>query len=468
MNTQPFTAEIVTTEDVRAMHVHPSGDHCVTGGARGSVHVYDIVSNKLHSSVELAHLGHISTLSVSDDEQKMLTSGADEVVRLWKLSDFTLRNDTDKPTAQSEFHFPKMRISHMRFFPFSSNIAVFASLDGFVRCLDLRNGSIFFEKQFGEGVSVISFSPCMEFLLVSTASGKTIALRTSVILGTEYDLEKTSEEPSLCIPPQVDSDPWDSSKDIFVRMALEISQVRGVPKMPARQQRRPKQMELLNHSENESASKTQKQLCLLIPNFTEGRVTAMDASGAFLQWDMSAAAYRKNIQRAKNGFPNHQTDKQTEKAEIQPLQTQMQPINANIDYVCSVGENFLAKRTTKPDAVADSYIPLDKTNAGIDVKEAFKRPITMDAAKQKMHEKRAKQRAVQPPPALPVQKISEEDAADEIPGMIRFDQVENFGEVVTARLRLKSQVQKLREEIFELERVANDLKAQKEMNADCD
>ena len=440
-NTEPHTVEAQAPEDVTALCLMPSATYSLTAGSHGGLAVWDVPSGALRSHTPLMHIGAIATLSVSDDQRRLLTSGADEFVRLWDLEELCRRSGdaANRPKPLAEFLFPKVRITQLRFFPMSPELALCASADGFLRFLRLPTGAIFFEKQFGEALREVGFSPCAQYAIVSTASAKLIAVRVTPV-ETRERIRAHLERP-LTTPYVPPADPFLATADDTVRMALRDSQRAWAHLQESEFISKPPVVQLDGTSAPPGA---------LYADFAHNCVGVLDAAGAVKHWDLRAA-----FERLRGGEDAGCAS--SAECVIHPLQSALPAIAGPIDYACALGSSFIPpkKRQAAPSAPL-----MQKTRKGIDVDEAFSRPITMPAAKQALHEQRARARARVPVPEPPTME-PEDDGFDAIPGMIRLESAGNFGERIGARIELQNAIQKLRDEIFECEKVANELNEQK-------
>ena len=172
-------SESLTKENrggIASLAISPNGNILVSGGWGSSdIDIWEISTGKLRLSIENAHLYNIKSLSISPDEQTLVSGSGDGTIKLWNLETRTL---LEKPFREKTFN--TLTIS-----PDGRTVAS-SSIDGTITVWNLNNpkATLPWDGDSSDVTSLI-FSRDSEFLISGSNNGiiKLWNLETREVIG---------------------------------------------------------------------------------------------------------------------------------------------------------------------------------------------------------------------------------------------------------------------------------------------
>ncbi|KNH07416.1 WD repeat-containing protein [Perkinsela sp. CCAP 1560/4] len=447
-STQPHTIEMAAKEHVSSFFLHPAEDFFILGGKMGGLTLWSIGDCRVLEHWEVLHYGGISSISVSSSHDHILTTGEDDTIRLWAVGDIirTASSESTRPVAVGTFRFPSARMLCAQFLPFARDRAVMTTKDGFIRCINLEDGSIEYEKQFSSHFDHMLFSPCQRYLIVSSGAAQSFALHISDILSSSTKRSRKldfQEEMRLDAPVLFPDEKQHSQVgDIFLSIARGKYLKQKMPEK-GRRTKMPLQVQLVGNHQYSSVGKEispSERFRFIVADVLRSRVCAMDGAGGMVEWAIAPSMTTSN-----------QAELDTSRGVIEATYSNPNFLHHSIDFACVLSDGLRESVSTvggKPESVPN-----------IELDAIVHPPLTMPTAKRKMHEERAarRPRAVSPtrPPAIDrPDELVEQPISDMIPFNTRAD----FEGILASRLKLQNTAQSLRDEILHLEKIATKIR----------
>src|SRR5262249_44641598 len=131
----------------------------VSGGQEGKIRFFNLRDKKVEADVA-AHAGWVWRLTFSSAGDRLLSAGADNIARIWKLG------SRDKPVTLEGHDSEGL----YRLFSPDARFVVTAGKEGIVRFWDSERGQLFYSFKAHDGaVNSVVFSPTGTHLLTAGA-----------------------------------------------------------------------------------------------------------------------------------------------------------------------------------------------------------------------------------------------------------------------------------------------------------